>query len=76
MKHALTYAFRDRKVKKRTKRQEWQRIINAACREQGLPYNKFIHGLKEKKVELDRKILADLAANEPEAFKKIVEEVK
>jgi len=70
------YSFRDRRVKKRNFRKLWQTQINVACREQDLSYSKFIHKLKEKKIELDRKILADLAKNHPEIFKKIVNEVK
>ena len=74
--HAWSHAYRDRKRKKREFRRLWQIQINAACREHGLSYSKFIQGLKEKKIELDRKILAQLAQNHPEIFKKIVEEVK
>jgi large subunit ribosomal protein L20 len=74
--HAWKYAYRDRKVKKREQRRLWQIQINAACRKQGLSYSRFIHSLKEKKIELDRKILATLAKEYPEIFKKIVEEVK
>jgi len=74
--HAWTYAYRDRRNKKREFRKLWQIQINAACREHGLSYSKFIHGLKQKKIELDRKILAQLAQNHPEIFKKIIEEVK
>jgi large subunit ribosomal protein L20 len=74
--HAWSHAYRDRKRKKREFRRLWQIQINAACREQGLSYSEFIHGLKEKKIELDRKILAQLAQNHLEIFKKIVEEVK
>jgi large subunit ribosomal protein L20 len=74
--HAWSHAYRDRKRKKREFRRLWQIQINAACREQGLSYSKFIHGLKEKKIELDRKILAQIAQNHPEIFEKIVEEVK
>ena len=74
--HALNHAFRDRKRKKREFRRLWQIQINAACREHGLSYSKFIHGLKQKKIGLDRKILAQLAQNHPEIFAKIVEEVK
>jgi large subunit ribosomal protein L20 len=74
--HAWTHAYRDRKRKKRDFRRLWQIQINAACREHGLPYSKFIHGLKQKKIELDRKILAQLAQNHPEIFAKIIEEVK
>jgi len=74
--HAWTYAYRDRKVKKREFRKLWQIQIGAACRNLGLSYNKFIHLLKEKKIELDRKILAQLVKEEPEKFEKIVKEVE
>ena len=74
--HAWTYTYRDRKRKKREFRRLWQIQINAACRQHGLSYSKFICGLKQKKIELDRKILAKLAQNQPEIFEKIIEEVK
>ena len=74
--HAWTYAYRDRKTKKREFRKLWQIQINAASRQQGLPYNKLISGLKQKKIELNRKILADLGRNHAEIFEKIVEKVK
>ena len=74
--HAWKYAYRDRKVKKREFRALWQTQINAACREQGISYSKFIYGLKQKKIELDRKILSGLAQSQPEIFKKILEKVK
>jgi len=74
--HAWKYAYRDRKVKKREFRKLWQVQISAACKKQGLSYSKFIHGLKEKKVELDRKILAKISQNYPEIFEKIIETVK
>mgnify|MGYP001570926980 CR=1 FL=1 len=74
--HALVYAYRDRKAKKREFRKLWISRINAACREHGLTYGKFINGLKKSKVTLDRKILADLAVKEPQAFKKILDIVK
>ena len=74
--HAWSFAFRDRKAKKREFRKLWQIQINAACRQQGLNYSRFIHALKEKKIELDRKILSDLANNHPKIFEKIVEEIK
>ena len=74
--HAWTYTYRDRKRKKREFRRLWQIQINAACREHGLSYSKFIYGLKQKKVELDRKILSTIAQNHPEIFAKIIEEVK
>jgi len=74
--HAWSHAYRDRKRKKRDFRRLWQIQINAACREHGLSYSKFIYGLKQKKIELDRKILATIAQNHPEIFAKIVEEIK
>jgi len=76
LRHAWTYAYRDRKTKKREIRKLWQVRINAASRELGLPYSRFIQGLKKKKIKLDRKILADLAKNNPKIFKKIVEKIK
>jgi len=74
--HAWEYAYRDRKVKKREFRKLWQNQINAACRQEGLSYSKFIAGLKKKKIGLDRKILSELAKENKDIFKKIVEEVK
>jgi len=74
--HAWTYAYRDRRTKKREFRKLWQIKINAACRKKGLSYSRFIHNLKEKKIELDRKILATLVEDYPKIFEKIVEEVK
>lgn len=69
--HAWSHAFRGRKEEKRTARYGWQVKINAAAREEGMPYREFIHVLKVKGIKLDRKILADLAENEPETFKKL-----
>lgn len=74
--HAWEYAYRDRKAKKREFRALWQIQINAACRQHGLSYSRFIYGLKQKKIGLDRKILAQLAQKHPEIFKKIVEKTK
>jgi large subunit ribosomal protein L20 len=76
LRHAWTYAFRDRKVKKRSFRNLWNLQINALARENGITYSKFINGLKTKKIELDRKVLSELAKQQPEIFVKIVEEVK
>lgn len=76
LRHAWKYAYRDRKVKKREFRKLWQIQISAACRQQGISYSRFIYGLKKNKIELDRKILAQLAQTCPEIFKKIVEKVK
>ena len=70
------YAYRDRRVKKRDFRRLWIIQINAACRLNDIKYSTFINGLKNKKIELNRKILADLAQNNPEEFKEIVSKVK
>jgi len=76
MMHAWTHAYKDRKIKKRQFRQLWQTRINAVCRKHGLTYSQFIHLLKEKKIGLDRKILADLAQNYPGVFEKVIETVE
>jgi large subunit ribosomal protein L20 len=70
--HAGAHAFRGRKEKKRNFRTLWNVKIGAAVREQGMSYSRFIDALKKNKIELDRKVLADLAENEPEIFKKVV----
>ena len=70
------YAYRDRKVKKRNFRALWIQRINAAVRLEGITYGQFMHGLKLAGVELDRKVLADIAMNEAEAFKGIVAQAK
>src|SRR3989339_1549839 len=70
--HAWSFQFADRKKKKRDFRRLWQIKIGAAARENGLSYSKFINQLKKANIELDRKILADLAEHEPEIFKKIL----
>ena len=74
--HAWSYAYRDRKVKKREFRKLWQIRINAACKQAGISYSRFIHNLKQKNIELDRKILSTLAKDHPKIFEKIVEKVK
>jgi large subunit ribosomal protein L20 len=68
VQRSLRYAYRDRRVRKRDFRRLWIARINAAARENGLTYGQFIHGLKLAGVELDRKILAELATHEPAAF--------
>jgi len=73
---SLQYAYRDRRVRKREFRRLWITRINAGCHSIGMSYHEFIKGLKDKKIEIDRKILADLAANDPEAFSRIVALVK
>jgi large subunit ribosomal protein L20 len=70
------YAYRDRKNKKRTFRALWIQRINAAVREEGLTYSRFIAGLAKAGVELDRKVMADIAMNEPQAFKGLVAQAK
>lgn len=74
--HAFVYSYRDRRNKKRDMRSLWQVKINAACKKNDLSYSKFIHLLKEKKIMLDRKVLSDMAENNPEIFKEIVNKVK
>src|SRR5258706_11819221 len=71
-----TYSYVGRKVKKRDYRRLWIARINAAVRAEGITYSEFIHMLGTKNIELNRKVLADLAMNEPEAFRKLVEQVK
>ena len=66
--HSLVYSYRDRKAKKGEFRKLWIQRINAAARANGMTYNRFIQGLREAGVEVDRKILADLAVNDPAAF--------
>lgn len=72
----LTYSYVGRKLKKREYRRLWIARINAAVRAEGLTYSQFIHKLNEKGIELDRKVLADLAMNNPETFKGLVASVK
>ena len=76
VEHSLVYAYRDRKAKKRTFRSLWIIRINAAARENGISYSKFMRGLKNAGIELDRKSLADLAATAPAAFSKLAEQAK
>ncbi len=76
VERSLVYAYRDRKQKKREFRKLWIIRINAACRLNNMNYSTFMHGLKKAGIELDRKILADMAMNNPAAFEKIVEQSK
>jgi large subunit ribosomal protein L20 len=76
VEHSLVYAYRDRKARKRTFRRLWIIRINAAARANGLSYNQLVSGLGKAGVELDRKVLADLAVNDPQAFAKIAEQAK
>jgi len=73
---ALKFAYRDRRAKKRTFRSLWIMRINAAARQHGLSYSRFIDGLKKANVELDRKVLAGLAVSDPEAFARLAEIAK
>lgn len=73
---ALQYAYRDRRNKKRDLRGLWITRINAAARELGITYGKLINGLKKANIQIDRKVLSELAVSEPKAFAKIVEESK
>ncbi len=73
---SMQYAYRDRKNRKRSFRALWIQRINAGVREFGLTYSRFIDGLAKAGIEIDRKVLSDLAINEPEAFKAIVEKAK
>lgn len=72
----LVHAYRDRKAKKREFRQLWIQRINAGAREYGLSYSQLIDKLKKANIDLNRKVLADLAMNQPEAFKAVVEKVR
>ena len=76
VEHSLVYAYRDRKNKKRTFRRLWIVRINAAARANGMSYNQFIAGLHKAGIELDRKVLADLAVADPAAFTAIAEQAK
>ncbi|WP_456403772.1 50S ribosomal protein L20 [Hydrogenimonas sp.] len=76
VERSLVYAYRDRKQKKREFRKLWIIRINAACRLNDMNYSTFMHGLKKAGIELDRKILADMAMNNPAGFTKIVEQSK
>jgi len=76
MEKAMQYAYRDRRAKKRDFRSLWIQRINAGVRSEGMTYSKFINGLNKSGVKLDRKVLADLAYDHPEAFKTIVKKVQ
>jgi len=76
VERSLVYAYRDRKARKRAFRRLWILRINAAARQNGLSYNQFVSGCKKAGIELDRKILADLAVSDPSKFGEIVEQAK
>jgi large subunit ribosomal protein L20 len=74
--HAAQYAYRDRRVRKRDFRRLWIARINAACRLQGITYSRFINGLDRAGIEVDRKVMAELAVNEPAAFAVLVQQAQ
>jgi large subunit ribosomal protein L20 len=74
--HSLSHAYRDRKLKKRVFRRLWIVRINAAARREGLSYNQFVAGCKKAEIDLDRKVLADLAVSDPSAFAKVAARAK
>ncbi|UDY36220.1 50S ribosomal protein L20 [Dermatobacter hominis] len=74
--HAGNYAFRDRRARKGEMRKLWIQRINAACRQDGISYSRFINGLKLAEVEIDRKALADIAVRDPQAFSALVQVAK
>ena len=76
LEKSMQYAYRDRRAKKREFRSLWIQRINAGVRAEGLTYAKFINGLAKSKIKLDRKVLAELAYNNPEVFKSIVKKVQ
>src|SRR5437016_10809776 len=76
VEHSLAYAYRDRKARKRTFRRLWIMRINAGARANGLSYNQFVAGLKKANIELDRKVLAELAVRDPQAFGALAERAK
>ena len=74
LEKSLQYAYRDRRTKKRDFRALWIQRINAACREHGVTYSRFISGLAGAGIEIDRKVLSDLAVHEPAAFKALIDQ--
>lgn len=74
--HSMTYSYADRRKKKGDFRSLWIQRINAGCRENGMTYNRFINGLKNAGIEVDRKILAELAVSDPQSFAALVETAK
>ena len=76
VERALQYSYRDRRTRKRDFRRLWIIRIKAASEKNGLSYNRFIHGLRQQNIELDRKILADLAVHSPQTFVQLIQKVK
>ena len=76
VEHGLIYAYRDRRRRKRDFRALWIQRINAGARQHGITYSQFMNGVKKAGIEIDRKVLAELAVNEPDAFRRIVEQAR
>jgi large subunit ribosomal protein L20 len=76
VQRSLRYAYRDRRVRKREFRRLWITRINAGARQNGLSYNQFMHGLKEAEIDLNRKVLADIAATDPEMFATLADQAR
>jgi large subunit ribosomal protein L20 len=76
VQHSGNYAFRDRRARKREFRKLWIMRINAACRQHDLSYSRFINGLKQAEIEVDRKNLSEIAINDPQAFEQLIEIAK
>ncbi|MBE0429728.1 MAG: 50S ribosomal protein L20 [Thermoleophilia bacterium] len=76
VQRSLKYAYRDRRVRKREFRRLWITRINAGARENGLSYNQFMHGLKQAEIDLDRKVLADLAVSDPKMFSSLADRAR
>ena len=76
LEKGLTYAYRDRRVKKREFRKLWISKISAACKSNGISYSKFMNGLRKSEINLNRKILSEIAFHQPEVFSSLVEEVR
>ena len=76
IEHGRQYAYRDRRAKKRSFRSLWVQRINAGAREHGMTYSQLMNGLNRAEIEIDRKVLSDLATNEPAAFKSLVDQAQ
>ncbi|HEX9722576.1 MAG TPA: 50S ribosomal protein L20 [Candidatus Paceibacterota bacterium] len=76
LRHAFEYAYRDRRTKKRVFRQDWQRAISGVLAAKDINYSKLIHGLKKNNIQIDRKILSQLAKDHPQAFEQVIEKAK
>ena len=76
VQRSLRYSYRDRRVRKREMRKLWIIRINAAARREGMSYSQFMHGLRQAEIELDRKVLADIAVRDPETFRRFAERAR